>query len=135
MNAPTTTARFDTEAADQWRANVAAIGPGQYIGGSEIHTPEEINGETIRLAIRAGWRGATDDDYREIRRMLAVQEGGASLPYWHPSATDEGLSEALGWVADDAVSYLCDVLSPLGLFAEFDDGLLIREHDAEDSDR
>lgn len=125
--------RHDLEAADQWRETVAATGHGQYVSGSTLHTPDETNAESIRLAIRAGWRGATDQDYREIRRMLAVQAGDASLPYWHPSATDEGLSEALGWVADDAVSYLCDVLRPLDLLAEFDDGLWIRS--TEDRER
>jgi hypothetical protein len=132
------TTRHDTEQAQLWARNIAAMGEGCYVGGSTSNTVDELNALTIREAMRAGWRGATDDDLREIRRMLACTlgdgsaSGPAALPYWHPSATDEGLSEALGWVADDALDYLGDV-APDGYYVHHDDGLYVSVLDTLDA--
>ena len=76
-------------------------------------TVDELNADTIELARDHGWRGADPADLREIRRLLMVHHGEAGLAYWHPSATEEGVSEALGWVADDAIEYLNE-LAPDG---------------------
>lgn len=124
----------DAEARTDARRLVESVGPGEYVTGSVLHTSDELNAETIRLAIRFGWRGASAEDFREIRRLLAVSEvGGPDLCYWHPSADEQGVSEALGWVAEDAVSYLNDEIAPEGHAFYFEDGLILAnlEEDAE----
>lgn len=135
------TALHDAAAADKGREELASSGPGVLVEGSTLHTVDELNAQTIRLAIEYGWRASDDSDLREIRRMLTcagesveVSRTGrvADLTYWHASATEEGLSEALGWVADDALDYLNDSVCPDGYALTFDDGLVLEELDDED---
>lgn len=94
------------------------------VGGAVIfdhdRPVEELNRETIRFAADCGWRGANAEDFREIRRILTVAYGEADYPYWHPSADEDGLSEALGFLADEAIEWLNDHVAPAGTYIDND---------------
>ena len=116
--APNTSADEGRESLREALAGLAAEG-GAVLLDHSLRNVDELNLETILLAVEGGWRGADAQDFRGIRRLITVAQGNTEPSFYYLGADEMAISENLGWVADDAESYICE-LCPEGWYVAND---------------
>lgn len=115
--------RLDTDSRAEWLRRM------RYdveIDGAVVlldHTPrrpDEISQHKIEMALELGYRGRDSQDLRDIRRVMTVATGEASIDFLYEGAEDIDLSIQLDEMADDACEYIANALGED--YAVFDDG-------------